>query len=457
MGWRDYLGIVLVGAGLLLGVSIAVLAYELAPSGPAGPDAGRAAPAARADVHPVLALGDREQGRAVFRVACQDCHDQGRQAFTPAARDRLPLVQARIREGVGQMPAFPPSRLSDDDLRALLAYIGTPSEPEHPPTPEPRVRGVRFEILEASGRPGEPPAVRFRIRDDAGAAIAPSDMAALTLTVAGPTTEYHWVLRQDARRAEPLPDGSARQVFAAPLPAEAHGTFGASIEGYLQHPPASPGAPPLRDTGYNVVGYFALTDPAPVPPRLVVRTETCNVCHGTLATHGGTRRNTEFCVMCHNATTTDADKRATAGGPLPPESVQFRNLIHRIHTGEDLHHPFVVYGGPPADPNLVDLAAVHPFPRDRANCATCHEPATYTITGALERSAPMTARVDGQVVRQVSPVTAACIGCHDGPRTAAHAATQTSALGVEACATCHGEGRPYSVTSVHRVPAGANR
>jgi OmcA/MtrC family decaheme c-type cytochrome len=457
MGWRDYLGIVLVGVGLLVGVGIAVYAYQLAPPEAVGPEAARTPGVAGADAHPDVGLGDREHGRVVFGTVCQDCHDQGRQAFNPATRERVRLVQTRIREGVGQMPAFPPSRLADEDLRAVLAYIATPAGPEPTPTPEPRVRGVRFEIVEASGRAGEPPVVHFRVRDDAGAEIAPADMTALTLTVAGPTVDYRWVLRQDARRAERLPDGSARQVFTTSLPAEAHGTFAAAVEGYLQHPPASPGAPPLRDTGYNPVSYFAVTDPVPISPRLIVRTETCNGCHGTLATHGGARRNTEFCVMCHNASTSDAEKRATAGGPTPPEPVQFRNLIHRIHTGEDLQQSFVVYGGPPANPNPVDLAAVHPFPGDRANCATCHEPGTFTITRPLEQSAPMTVAVGDQVVRQVPPITAACTGCHDGPRTAAHAAAMTSPLGVETCATCHGDGRPNSVTSVHRVPAGPSR
>jgi OmcA/MtrC family decaheme c-type cytochrome len=169
------------------------------------------------------------------------------------------------------------------------------------------------------------------------------------------------------------------------------------------------------------------------------------------------RRNTEYCVMCHNASGSDAEKRATAGGPPPPESIQFRNLVHRIHTGEDLQRPFVVYGGPPADPRPVDLREVHPFPRDRANCATCHEPGTHTISRPLSEAAPMTVAVEGQVLRQVPPITAACTGCHDGPRTAAHAATQTSALGVEACATCHGEGRPNSVSTVHRVGPSPSR
>ena len=198
------------------------------------------------------------------------------------------------------------------------------------------MRGVNFEVQEASGAPGESPSVRVSIRDDAGTVIAPGEMAALNLTGGGPTVDYSWARREDARRAQQLPDGSARYTFTGRLPLDAQGTFAVATEGYLEFPPAA-GGQPVRDTGFNVVSYFAVTDPVPVAPRKIVSIQSCNACHGTLATHGGTRRNTEFCVMCHNVTQTDEDKRTTVGGPMPPEPVLFRNLIHRIHTGEDLN------------------------------------------------------------------------------------------------------------------------
>jgi OmcA/MtrC family decaheme c-type cytochrome len=276
-------------------------------------------------------------------------------------------------------------------------------------------------------------------------------MAALNLTVGGPTVGYQWARREDARAAESLPDGTARYTFTGLLPSDAEGSFGVAIEGYLQHAAVVAGSQPVRDTGYNVVSYFPVTDREPVRPRTVVRTETCNQCHGTLATHGGTRRNTEFCVMCHHVTQTDEEKRRAAGGAMPPEPVLFSNLIHRVHTGEDLSQPFVVFGGSPADPQPVDLSRIHPFPKDRANCTVCHEPGTFVISRDLEQAPPMRVTVRGEVVNQIPPITAACTGCHDGARTLAHAASQTSTGGIEACATCHGAGKPASVTSVHRV------
>ncbi|NNK98093.1 MAG: hypothetical protein HKO88_03475, partial [Xanthomonadales bacterium] len=46
------------------------------------------------------------------------------------------------------------------------------------------------------------------------------------------------------------------------------------------------------------------------------------------------------------------------------------------------------------------------------------------------------------------PEAAACLSCHDDDSSAAHAYANTSFFG-ESCATCHGEGKTYSVDKVH--------
>jgi OmcA/MtrC family decaheme c-type cytochrome len=447
----DYLGPGLMVLALAVGVGIALLANSFSAAGSAPAEvvvpAGTSVPADTSE----LTGGNRDQGRQAFRQECQGCHTQGRQSFDPASRERLTLLRTRIREGAGEMPAFPPELLPDDTLRNVLAYISTPAEPEPPPTPEPRVRGINLDILGASGGPGKSPIVRFRVRDDSGALIAPAEMSTLAITVGGPTTDYRWAQREDARRAQPLPDGSSQYMFTARLPDDAGGTFAVGMEGAFDHPAGAVGPQPYREVAFNPVTYFVITDAAPVSHRTTVRIENCNACHGTLATHGGTRRNTDLCVICHNSMQTDEEKRTTFGGPMPPEPVLFRNLIHRIHTGEDLAQPFVVIGGNPANPAPVDLGAVPPFPKDRANCALCHESGTFNITSALESLRPMTVTQQGQTVRTVPPVTAACTGCHDSDRTLAHAAAQTSSQGVETCAVCHGPGRPAAVSAVHRI------
>jgi len=46
------------------------------------------------------------------------------------------------------------------------------------------------------------------------------------------------------------------------------------------------------------------------------------------------------------------------------------------------------------------------------------------------------------------PVAAACLSCHDSDAAASHAYSNTSFFG-ESCATCHGEGKDFSVDKVH--------
>ena len=65
----------------------------------------------------------------------------------------------------------------------------------------------------------------------------------------------------------------------------------------------------VRDAGFNQVVAFAVTDTAPVARRSVVAQENCNSCHGSLALHGGSRQNVQFCVMCHNANWDDKARR----------------------------------------------------------------------------------------------------------------------------------------------------
>lgn len=448
----DSVGVWIVVASLMAGILVAVAATQLATPGGGVPPLATPIPN-RQDVTVDLTGGDRAAGRLAFRAQCQECHTQGRQSFDPTARERIAGIRTRTREGAGEMPAFPSGVLGDEVLLHVLTYISTPAEPEPKEAPERRIRGVNMEILEASGQPGQPAAVRFALRDDRGAAIAPGELTTLAITVGGPTIDYRWAQREDARRAQSLPDGTAQYIFTVPLPADASGTFAVGIEAALDTPSGEPGQPAVREIGFNPVRYFGVTDPVPVPRRTVVRIETCNECHGTLALHGGTRRNTELCVICHNATQSDIDKRTTARQPLPPEPVLFRNLIHRIHTGEDLAQPFTVVGGSPANPQPIDLTAVHPFPKDRANCTVCHEPGTFNITQALESETGIRVSVGGQTVRQAGPVAAACTGCHDSDRTLAHVVSQTTSGGVEACATCHGAGRPFSPVVVHRIAA----
>ena len=63
-----------------------------------------------------------------------------------------------------------------------------------------------------------------------------------------------------------------------------------------------------RDVGFNPVKYFPITDKEPSLDGKRSRSKTAMFVM-RLATHGEARRNTEFCVLCHNPSHTDEEKR----------------------------------------------------------------------------------------------------------------------------------------------------
>ncbi|HEY1234593.1 MAG TPA: OmcA/MtrC family decaheme c-type cytochrome, partial [Candidatus Binatia bacterium] len=196
--------------------------------------------------------------------------------------------------------------------------------------------GIVFDILKIENTgPGEHPLVTFSVKNKKGKAVDAGKVENLRLVVAWPTTDYKLAVEEDARKAEPAGEGIYRYTFNYAIPPEASGSGAIGIQGYQTRELTKPNGSTIknvRDTGYNVVKYFPITDKDAIPRRHAVKIENCNVCHAMLSTHGDVRRNAEFCVMCHNPSHTDEERRKTANGPMPPENVHYKRLIHRIHT-----------------------------------------------------------------------------------------------------------------------------
>lgn len=369
------------------------------------------------------------------------------------------------------------------------------------PTQSAQLEGVNFEILDVEGAtPGESPEVAFRVTNDAGETIAPADMDYLGVTLARPSSDYvdrvtEVVFRSSSEElpeVEDAGDGTYRYTFEYELPDDASGTYAVGLEGYVMET-IDGVEDAVRVAGFNPVTYVALEGGEAEPRRQVVDRELCNACHNELALHGGMRQNTEYCVLCHNTTASDEEVRPEEA--MPPTSIHFKVLIHRIHRGEErAQKPYIVYGYRSSVHDFTDLR----FPGELADCETCHLPGTYDLplpdgaqrtlvtrevesvpaslpevrrtptatpeaqetpaatpeaqeTPAATQEAQETpAALQTEIVSSTLPIRAACTACHDAESVAGHAELQTTDSGQETCEVCHGPGSEFDVSEIHR-------
>ncbi len=264
-----------------------------------------------------------------------------------------------------------------------------------------------FELLRVeNAEPGKAPAVVFR--------LPPGDFSSLGLVLAGPTTDYrhHWT-DWKKERAGRTGDEWRWQLTSA-LPADATGTYAVAIMGMQ-------GEKPLE----SKVIYFAVDGSTPQPRRQVVALERCNKCHGAVRS-GPCYNSVEVCLMCHYPSATDERQRPEA--ERPGESADFRVMIHRIHTGAALQRDYTLWlNGKPHRYSGVK------YPGNRRNCAECHIASSERLPLARERLAVASPRSS---LNPMPPATAACLGCHDSEKAAAHAAGKIRE-GVETCHQCH--------------------
>ncbi len=151
--------------------------------------------------------------------------------------------------------------------------------------------------------------------------------------------------------------------------------------------------------------------------RDIVKTESCNSCHGNLAIHGGGRVEVKYCVTCHNPGTIDANSGNT---------VDFKVMVHKIHSGANL--PSVVAGGDYIIWGFTDSEHDYSevvYPQDIRNCTKCHDDSDTTNTPDSSNW-------------QDAPSRAACGSCHDDVDFATgtgHVAGPQS--NDDSCETCH--------------------
>lgn len=85
------------------------------------------APTMRGSPGPDLVLGRAaQQGELTFMTQCSMCHPRGEGGLAFSINDKpLPggLIAFQVRNGLGAMPSFPESRISDTELNDLVTYL----------------------------------------------------------------------------------------------------------------------------------------------------------------------------------------------------------------------------------------------------------------------------------------------------------------------------------------------
>jgi len=350
----------------------------------------------------------------------------------------------------------------DFDASILGAHVA--------PTASSLLSGLAVNIAKVqNGTAGSAPVVSFTVLNNAGQAIPLSQLGSISFTMAGPTTDYGYTsfgsnvttpgyVTESASGATCDNSGNCMYTFTHSVPAQATGTYAIGVEarrtevvlaGTTSQQSIEYGAP-------NKVVYFSVDGSPVASRRAVVALANCNQCHVALSLHGTLRNNTEYCVMCHNPSNTDASTRASAtvaaDKAAPPQGINFNLLVHRIHTGvnQPSNRPYTVvgFGGSHNDFSGVLFPALSPTgaASDTANCSLCHINSTEQNDLALTG---LNAVTDPQgPINPVQPFTSACTGCHMDLPTASHALSNTTSLG-EACQVCHGTGGAYAVDQVH--------
>jgi OmcA/MtrC family decaheme c-type cytochrome len=324
-----------------------------------------------------------------------------------------------------------------------------------------------------NGSAGQSPTVTFTLRDGSGKGIPIEQMTAspsrVGLVLAGPTVDYGYtnlgaatsgyISEDPSRTAKCAADGTCTYTFNAKIPADAKGTYTVGIE-------ARRGITLLAGTNkqtnsqygaINKVMHFSVDGSPVAPRRQIVSIDKCNQCHGFLSLHGENRNQIEQCVLCHNPGETDKARRAVATKPsekaLPPQSVDFALMIHKIHKGELMKeenrgYTVVGYGGTDHDFSEVRFPAFSPNASagDMRNCNLCH------VNGSeqLPLQSGLHKVTDPQgVLNPVGRTTAACTACHGSTAAASHALANTTEQLGESCDVCHGGNAEFSVNKAH--------
>ena len=350
------------------------------------------------------------------------------------------------------------------------SIIGAHTVPEDSPLSPAIVAAI---VSVTNGVAGKAPTVTFTVKDGSGNPIPISTFdngGALRFTMAGPTTDYGYTSfgsdvktpgyvteSPSASTTTCGSDGTCTYKFTHAVPASATGSYAIGMEAELTATllAGTTSAQTFQYHPINQVTYFSVDGSQVQPRRTVASIDNCNQCHFKLETHGGLRNQIEMCVLCHNPSQTDVSQRVNAQDAsqkkLPPQSVDFSLMVHRIHDGVNMladggSYTVIGFGGSTNDFSQTLFPALSPQgdPTDLRNCAMCH-------VNSSEENLPVglnnVLNPQGWINPEGATATA-CSGCHVAKDAAAHFAAMTDSLG-ESCTICHTTGQAFDVDQVH--------
>lgn len=203
---------------------------------------------------------------------------------------------------------------------------------------------------------------------------------------------------------------------------------------------------------------FLVGDATSIQPYdLITSIENCNACHVNIQFHGNNRGGFQSCFACHaTAGSGDRPQYVAPGAPATDGvTVNFRQMIHKIHRGADLAKADTYsvngFGSPANYPNnwsghMYDHVTFPAMPDGVMDCARCHGDGNDAWEAPTNRQHPTQQGMPAQ------EWNISCGSCHDSDAEQAHMQAQSSPIdGAESCMICHGEGQTWDVESMHQV------
>jgi OmcA/MtrC family decaheme c-type cytochrome len=177
-------------------------------------------------------------------------------------------------------------------------------------------------------------------------------------------------------------------------------------------------------TSNNATFTFIPSSGGPVESgREIVDNDTCNACHDQLEFHGGARFDLQYCAMCHESYSFDAQTGNT---------IDLKVMIHKIHRDQLPTGPYGIFGYGNVLHDYTDVQ----FPQDQRNCTTCHEES--------DADTPQASNWRLTVNRDT------CSSCHDNVDFTTGANHGGVAATDDTCVTCHGPSAGLGVSTAQK-------